>query len=74
MRRRDFIAGLGAAIWPFGRLFAAEAHRRVGALFEGPLNGNDNNPRSQAVLAALAAFREGLARSGRVEGRTQLAD
>jgi hypothetical protein len=29
MKRREFIAGIGAAAWPFARLLAAEAWRRL---------------------------------------------
>jgi putative tryptophan/tyrosine transport system substrate-binding protein len=63
MRRREFIAGIGAAAWPFARPLAAEALRQVGALIGGP----NNQP-------ILAAFREGLATFGWVEGRNLRID
>jgi len=63
MRRREFIAGISAAAWPFAPLFAAEAQRRVGAL----LSNFDNQP-------ALDAFREGVATFGWVEGRNLRID
>jgi len=63
MRRREFIVGLGAAALPLARPLAAEAQRRVGVLVDGP----DNDPRFQPVLAA---FWEGLAAFGWVEGRS----
>ena len=67
MRRRDFIAGLGAAGWPFTRSLAAEEQRRVGAL----LNLPENHPLSQS---AVVVFREGLATFGWVEGRNLRID
>jgi putative tryptophan/tyrosine transport system substrate-binding protein len=65
MRRREFIAGLGGAVaWPL----AARAQqpirmRRIGVL----MSLAKDDPRS---LAELAAFRQGLAELGWVEGRT----
>jgi putative ABC transport system substrate-binding protein len=62
MRWRDVITlAAGASAWPFTRLFAAEAQRRVGAL----LNVLENNPRFQWIAGA---FSEGLAKFGWVEG------
>jgi putative tryptophan/tyrosine transport system substrate-binding protein len=64
VKRREFIAGLGGATtWPFARLFAAEAQRRVGALLN--ITYNDRRYYAQSILGAL---REGLAASGWVEG------
>jgi putative tryptophan/tyrosine transport system substrate-binding protein len=64
MKRRDVITlAASAATWPFARLLAAEAPRRVGAL----LSSDDNQP-------ALDAFREGLATFGWVEGRNLRLD
>jgi putative tryptophan/tyrosine transport system substrate-binding protein len=68
MKRREFIAGLGAAAgWPFARLLAAEAQRRVGAL----MNGTDDDPRSQSMLGA---FFEGLETFSWVVGRNLRID
>ena len=63
MRRREFIAGLGgAAAWPLAaRAQQAEPVRRVGALHPG----TGDNPITQS---SIAAFREGLAMLGWVEG------
>jgi putative ABC transport system substrate-binding protein len=60
MRRREFITGLGGAvgIWPTIGLGELRA-RVIGFLYAG----------SEATPALLAAFREGLAEAGYVEGR-----
>jgi putative ABC transport system substrate-binding protein len=65
MQRREFIAGLGgAAAWPVvGRAQQADRMRRVGVLMnvaKDDLSG----------LAEIAAFRQGLAEHGWIEGRT----
>jgi hypothetical protein len=66
MNRREFIVGLGgAATWPFPRLLAAEAQRRVGVLL------NSTDPQYQSILAG---FREGLATFGWAEGRNLRID
>jgi putative tryptophan/tyrosine transport system substrate-binding protein len=68
MKRRDVVAlAAGAATWPFARLLAAEAQRRVGVL----LNVTENDPRYQSVVGA---FREGLATFGWVESRNLQID
>jgi putative tryptophan/tyrosine transport system substrate-binding protein len=60
MKRREFIAGIGGAVaWPFARLLAAEAQRRVGALLGGP---------DPQYPPTLGAFRDGLATFGWAEG------
>jgi putative tryptophan/tyrosine transport system substrate-binding protein len=59
MRRRQFVAGLGAAAWPLvARAQQSERVRRVGLL-----TGLD-----QSYQAFAAAFREGLSKLGWVEG------
>jgi putative ABC transport system substrate-binding protein len=64
MRRREFIAGLGAAAWPLAaRGQQDERIRRVGVLM--PFHNDD--PDGQAEMAAL---RRGLAERGWIEGRT----
>jgi putative ABC transport system substrate-binding protein len=64
MRRRDFITLLGgaAAAWPLAaRAQQADPMRRVGVLA---------NPETDpATQARLAAFRQGLAALGWIEGR-----
>jgi putative tryptophan/tyrosine transport system substrate-binding protein len=62
MKRREFIAGLSAAAWPFARPLAAEAQRRVGFL-----SFDDNQ-------SYFDAFREGLATFGWGEGRNLRID
>jgi putative tryptophan/tyrosine transport system substrate-binding protein len=65
IRRRDIITlAAGAATWPFARLLAAEAQRRVGALL-GTTPG---------YLFTSDAFREGLATFGWAEGRNLRID
>jgi putative tryptophan/tyrosine transport system substrate-binding protein len=65
MKRRDIITlAAGAATWPFARLLAAEAQRRVGALL-GTTPG---------YLFTSDAFREGLATFGWAEGRNLRID
>jgi putative tryptophan/tyrosine transport system substrate-binding protein len=67
MRRREFIAGLGAAAWPVtARAQQNERVRRVGVLYPGL-----EDPISQERLAAL---RHGLAQLGWVEGRNLQID
>ena len=62
MRRRNFIAGLGsAAAWPVVARAQQAAVPVVGFLGLGP-------PRPDASY--VAAFRQGLAAAGFVEGRT----
>jgi putative tryptophan/tyrosine transport system substrate-binding protein len=64
MRRRDFIAGLGGAVWPLtARAQPSDRVRRIGALM--PFHNDD--PDGQAEMAAL---RRGLAERGWIEGRT----
>jgi putative ABC transport system substrate-binding protein len=60
MRRRDFIAGLGAAAWPIVARAQQPAMPVVGFL-------QAQTPATAAPL--IAAFRQGLAERGFVEGR-----
>jgi putative tryptophan/tyrosine transport system substrate-binding protein len=65
MKRREFIAGLGAAAWSFAvRAQQAERVRRIGVL--APSRNN--------VPIFQAAFREELAKLGWVEGRNVRID
>src|SRR5271166_3567321 len=65
MRRRDFIAGLSAAAWPFAaRAQQGDRVRRIGVLTVGSFNG----------LITLAALREELAKLGWAEGRNVRID
>jgi putative tryptophan/tyrosine transport system substrate-binding protein len=65
VKRREFIAGLGsAAAWPVvARAQQGERVRRIGVLMSVLQDDPDG-------LADLAAFRQGLAELGWVEGRT----
>jgi putative ABC transport system substrate-binding protein len=64
VRRREFIAGLGAAAWPLAaRPQQGDRVRRIGVLM--PFQNDD--PDGQAEVAAL---RRGLAERGWIEGRT----
>jgi len=64
MGRREFIAGLSAAAWPFAaRAQLSERMRRVGVLM--PFHQDDPDGRAEMV-----ALRRGLAEHGWIEGRT----
>jgi putative ABC transport system substrate-binding protein len=68
MRRREFIAGLGAAAWPFAA--RAQPSDRVRGI--GVLIGNaENDPEAKTWLAA---FTQGLAESGWTDGRNARMD
>src|SRR5215470_19369426 len=68
MRRREFIAGLGAAAWPLAaRAQQGERMRRIGMLW--PFVEDD--PEAKAWLAT---FREELEKLGWVEGRNVRID
>jgi len=60
MRRRDFIAGLGAAAWPLAARSQQRASPVVGFIYPGSLDANTSN---------VATFRKGLNESGYVEGQ-----
>jgi len=61
MRRREFIAGLGAAAWPL----VARAQQPG----TGPLVGFLNSASPDTYRFNADSFREGLARAGFVDGR-----
>jgi putative tryptophan/tyrosine transport system substrate-binding protein len=64
IRRREFVAGLGsAAAWPLAAQAQQGARRHVGVLMN-VAKGDSSG------LAEVAAFRQGLAELGWVEGRT----
>jgi putative ABC transport system substrate-binding protein len=68
MRRREFIAGIGAAAWPFvARAQPAERVRRIGVLM--PFGEND-----PPTKVSLTAFVQGLAALGWSEGRNLRID
>jgi putative ABC transport system substrate-binding protein len=68
IRRREFIAGLGAAAWTVAaRAQQAERVRRIGVL----VNGMEDDSEMQA---RLAAFRQGLGQFGWSEGRNLRID
>src|SRR5262245_25951590 len=61
MRRRDFIAGLGATAWPLVARAQQQALPVVGFLYPGA--------RTELIDKRLEAFRRGMAETGFVEGR-----
>jgi putative tryptophan/tyrosine transport system substrate-binding protein len=68
MRRRDFIAGLGAAAWPrAGRTQQSDRMRRIGVL----ITATQNDP---IIQPPIVAFREEMAKLGWVEGRNLRLD
>ena len=68
MRRRDFIAGLGAAAWPrAGRTQQSDRMRRIGVLTTATQN-------DQIIQLFSVAFREEMAKLGWVEGRNLRLD
>ena len=65
IRRREFIAGISAAVWPLAaRAQQSERVRRVGML-----TGLD-----QSYQALAAAFREGLSKLGWIEGQNLMTE
>jgi putative ABC transport system substrate-binding protein len=63
MKRREFIAGLGAVVWPLAlRAQPAESVRRIGLLM--PFGENDPDAKS-----LLSAFTQALADFGWMDGR-----
>jgi putative ABC transport system substrate-binding protein len=60
MQRREFIAGLGTAAWPFAAR-GQQAVRRIGALVLGS---------PDAIASRMPAFLQGLKEAGYVDGRT----
>ena len=64
MRRREFIAGLGAAAWPMGaRAQQGDRVRRIGLLLSGG-SANEN----------FRTFRDAMAKLGWIEGRNLRID
>ena len=65
MRRREFIAGLGAA-WPVvARAQQGDRVRRIGVL----VGGDENDP---VLKAYVSAFTQALAELGWTDGRNML--
>ena len=60
MRRRGFIAGLGAAAWPIAAQQPAERMRRIGVLM--PFNENDSEMKLSLLCVHTSACGLGLDR------------
>jgi putative tryptophan/tyrosine transport system substrate-binding protein len=60
MRRREFIAGLGGAVWPLAALAQQSSLPVVGFVNDGS---------AAASADRVRAFRQGLSEAGYVEGR-----
>jgi putative tryptophan/tyrosine transport system substrate-binding protein len=68
MRRREFIAGLGAAAWPLtARGQQGDRVRRIGVLMQG----GENDP---LVQPRISAFMKALADLGWADGRNVRMD
>jgi putative tryptophan/tyrosine transport system substrate-binding protein len=68
MRRREFIAGLGAAAWPLvARAQQSERVRRIGVL----QSGDENDPEAKRIYSA---FTHALADLGWIDGRNVRMD
>ena len=70
MKRREFITLLGGAVavWPLAaRAQQIERKRRIGVL----MNLSENDPEARGLVAA---FREGLAQLGWIDGRNVQID
>jgi putative ABC transport system substrate-binding protein len=68
MKRREFIAGLGAAAWPVvARAQQGDRVRRIGVL----VSGNENDP---VYKPRVAAFTQALADLGWIDGRNVRTD
>src|SRR4029078_12965067 len=64
MRRRNFIAGLGAAAWPvMAQAQPAARIALIGRLHPG-------SARDDAIGVGLRAFRDGMRALGHIEGQT----
>jgi putative ABC transport system substrate-binding protein len=73
MRRREFIAGIGAAAWPVvARAQKPERVRRIGMLVDS--QGGSSGDADQFYAGRFAAFASALAQSGWVEGRNVTID
>jgi len=71
MRRREFIAGIGAAAWPVvSRAQQSERVRRIGMLVDAQGSGDAD----QFYADRFAALASALARAGWVEGRNVTID
>jgi hypothetical protein len=63
MRRREFLAGLGVAVWPFAARAQQPAMPVIGFLSGSPSNAE-----------LLAAFHQGLGEAGYFEGRNAVVE
>lgn len=70
MRRRDFIVGLGAAAWPFvAQGQQPDGMRRIGALWNVPVENSEAVPRVTAFVQGLQEWGWIVGRNVRIEHR-----
>jgi putative tryptophan/tyrosine transport system substrate-binding protein len=74
IRRRDFIAGIGAAAWPLAARTQQPAMPVLGSLNLGSPNTTRSSGAGGIDGSYMAAFRQGLAEAGFVDGRTAQID
>jgi putative tryptophan/tyrosine transport system substrate-binding protein len=70
IRRRDFIAGIGAAAWPLTTRAQQLPIPVLGSLNLGSANATRSSGAGGLEGSYMAAFRQGLADAGFVDGRT----
>src|SRR5262249_45533522 len=74
MRRRDFTAGIAAAAWPLTTRAQQPAIPVLGSINLGSANATRSSGAGGLDGSYMAAFRQGLAEAGFVDGRTAQID
>jgi putative tryptophan/tyrosine transport system substrate-binding protein len=74
IRRRDFIAGIGAVAWPLAARAQRPAMPVLGSLNLGSANATRSSGAGGLDGSYMVAFRQGLAEAGFVDGRTVQID
>jgi putative tryptophan/tyrosine transport system substrate-binding protein len=74
IRRRDFIAGIGAAAWPLTARAQQPAMPVLGSLNLGSANATRSSGAGGLDGSYMVAFRQSLAEAGFVDGRTVQID